>query len=103
MSRRVKTLSGPSADQLDAVMRHPEQLANLATVDRLLREFAAGTDPVRLLDFQAELFRASYRAQQAAGEVRRALSRLRAGKGPGWPVIRDEDTDGHGAERPSGV
>lgn len=84
------TLSGLGAATLDVMMRHPEQLANLtAVVDLLHRLDEAGSDPASLLDAQAHLFRASYRAQQAAGDIRRARKRLRGGKDTGWPVDRD--------------
>ncbi|WP_269288755.1 hypothetical protein [Streptomyces sp. H39-C1] len=53
---------------------------------------AAGHEPSALFNFQTRLFHASYRAQQAAGDITRALKRLGQGKSPGWPVSRDADT-----------
>jgi hypothetical protein len=93
MARRVKTLAGLSASQLDATMRHPEQLENLSTVTILLEGLdAAGSDLGRWGALQEHLYRASYRAQQAGHDLRRALSRLASGKSPGWPVAHDSDT-----------
>lgn len=94
MARRVKTLAGLSAPQLDAAMRHPEQLENLSTVTMLLQGLdAAGSDPGRWAACQEQLYRASYRAQQAGHDLRRALSRLASGKNPGWPVAHDSETE----------
>jgi hypothetical protein len=92
VGRTVDSLAGLGAGELDAMMRHPEQLVNLGTVGELLDIFdAAGSDAVSLLDIQAHLFRASYRAQRAAGDIRRARKRLQDGKAPGWPVEHDAE------------
>jgi hypothetical protein len=93
LARRAKTLAGLSAAQLDAVMRHPEQLGNLTVVARLLRMLdGAKGDPGRWYAIQEHLYRASYRAQQAGHDLRRALARLDDGKNPDWPVAHDPET-----------
>jgi hypothetical protein len=73
------------------MMRHPEQVANIGGVKELLGLFDQAHDPGIVRDVQSDLFQASYRAQQAAGDIRRARKRLQDGKAPGWPVD-------HGAE-----
>jgi hypothetical protein len=88
------SLIGLIAGELDALMRHHEQLVNLGTVAELLHLLdTVNNDAVGLLDVQAHLFRASYRAQQAAGDIRRARKRLQDGKSPGWPVKHDGEIE----------
>jgi hypothetical protein len=93
MARRTKTLAGLSAVEIDSAMRHREQLENLSAVTSLLEELdVAGSDPGRLGTFQEQLYRATYRAQQAGHDIRRAVSRLKSGKNTGWPVAHDLET-----------
>jgi hypothetical protein len=93
LARRAKTLAGLSVVQLDAVMRHPEQLGNLTVVAGLLQMLdAAKGDFGRWCAIQEQLYRASYRVQQAGHDLRRALGRLDDGKAPGWPVAHDSET-----------
>ncbi|MFE4875102.1 hypothetical protein [Streptomyces sp. NPDC056682] len=75
------------------VMRHPEQVGNLAVVTRLLERFdAAGHDGDELHDLQAVLYRVSYRAQRAADGIGRALHRVEVGKGPDWPPAAGQES-----------
>ena len=93
MARRAKYLAGLSVAQLNTVMRHPEQLGNLTAVARLLQMLdAANGDLGSWRAIQEELYRASYRAQQAGHDLRRAMGRLDDGKDPGWPVAHDSET-----------
>src|SRR5581483_5773506 len=66
-------------------MRHPEQVANVLLVAQLLADLdKAGDDHEALLHLQADIFRASFRAQLAAGDIARTQKRLDIGKAPGW-------------------
>ncbi|MEU9158437.1 hypothetical protein AB0D59_49920 [Streptomyces sp. NPDC048417] len=81
------------ASEIDAVLQHPEHMVNFHAVTWLLEQFdAAKTTAEDLYDFQAHLFRASYRAQLAADRIARAVRRINAGKAPGWPGPMDADT-----------
>jgi hypothetical protein len=94
MARRRNTMAGLSVSELDAVMRHPEQLSNLEVINGLLRKFDdAGNDPARLRDLQESLYRATYRAQEFGHDIRRVLERLGSGKTTGWPKSHDAATD----------
>jgi hypothetical protein len=48
--------------------------------------------PGRLGALQEHLYRATYRAQQAGHDIRRAVSRLKSGKNSGWPVAHNPET-----------
>jgi hypothetical protein len=94
LARRSKYLAGLSIAQLDAVMRHPEQMGNLTVVAGLLQMLdAANGNLGGWRAVQEELYRASYRAQQAGHDIRRAMARLDDGKGTGWPVAHDSETE----------
>jgi len=94
MSRRRNTVAGLSLSELNVIMRHPEQLANLEAINGLLQRFDhAGDDPGRLTDLQERLYRTVYRAQEFGHDIRRALERLGSGKTTGWPKSHDVDTD----------
>jgi len=75
------------------VLNHAEQRRNIQAVAELLRKMdLAGHDPLLLYNFQAVLFRALYRAQQADADISRALGRLADGKGPDWMGRHDAAT-----------
>lgn len=78
--------------QKSIVLNHAEQVLNVQAVVGLLRLMdAAGRDPERLFNFQAMLFHAIYRAQLAAGDIKRARMRIARGKTPGWPAPHEAD------------
>ncbi|MFJ9729280.1 hypothetical protein ACIRP3_41715 [Streptomyces sp. NPDC101209] len=80
------------ASEIDAVLLHPEHTTNLQAVTWLLERFDAANTAEDLYDFQAQLFRASYRAQLAADRIGRTVHRVNAGKTPDWPGPMDAET-----------
>lgn len=74
-------------------LNHPEQRRTIDVVVGLLRRMdQAGHNPHLLYNFQAVLFRESYRAQQAEADINRALGRLDDGKSTDWMGKHDTDT-----------
>jgi hypothetical protein len=68
-----------------AVLNHGEQRTNFVVVSKLLRLMDnAGRDPGLLFEMQKRLFHALYRAQLAAGDIRRVRKRIADGKHPDW-------------------
>jgi hypothetical protein len=73
------------AAQVSRALNHPEQRLNVGVIANLIDHMdRAGHHPADLYNFQVALFRCSYRAQQAAADISRALKRLADGKGPDW-------------------
>lgn len=83
-------LRGMLPGEVDQVMLHPEHRRNLGVVTALLEALDASSTPDDLYDFQADLFRVSYRAQMAAFGIGRAVSRLKARKQPDWSPATDD-------------
>lgn len=85
-------LIGLDESSLLRVLNHPEQMRNVALVNNLLdRLDRVGHNLGDLYNFQAALFRYSYRAQWAVADINRALKRLADGKGPDWQGQHDPD------------
>lgn len=85
-------LGGLTQTEMVTAFNHPEQRRNLHVIANLLTQMDSARHlPLELYNFQASLFRASYRAQTAAADINRALKRLAGGKGPDWQGQHDAD------------
>lgn len=87
----MRFLLNRDPDELPRIVFHPEQVAASSYIARLLDELrGAGNNTDAWYDFEARLFRARYRTDEARGRAARALKRTRSLKHPDWSTSSTE-------------
>ena len=81
VSRRNTNLLERPIDDIDAILRHPRQLAAVARVAQLIETLRTLRRPVDYFEFQGDLFRTVYEAQQKQAAASRNFKRARSGRG----------------------
>lgn len=77
-----RSMRGLDHEHLAQVTRHPWQLENLATVERLLKRLDACKLPADLYEFQQDLFAAIYTIELRRAGCSKAAKRVQHGKAP---------------------
>ena len=83
MARRGTNLLARGAHEIDAVLKHPRQLATVGRITELLETLRTLRSPRGYFDFQRELFHDVFDAQQHQAAHARMVKRERRGKSMG--------------------